>query len=64
VAQFFVRIGLVFGSLKIENIHQAPNIVISGASYSASEQKTGETWIDGKPIYRRVFSGNITAAVN
>jgi hypothetical protein len=43
---------------------QAPNIVISGASYSASEQKTGETWIDGKPIYRRLFTGTITAAVN
>jgi hypothetical protein len=33
-------------------------------SYSTSEQATGETWIDGKPIYRRVFTGTITAAVN
>jgi hypothetical protein len=43
---------------------QAPNIVVSGASYSTTEQATGETWIDGKPIYRRAFTGTITAAVN
>jgi hypothetical protein len=43
---------------------QAPNIVVSGASYSTTEVATGETWIDGKPIYRRVFSGGVSAAAN
>jgi hypothetical protein len=42
----------------------APNIVISGASYSTTEQKTGETWIDGKPIYRQAFVGSVTGAVD
>lgn len=26
-------------------------------SYSTNEQKTGGFWIDGKPIYRKVFTG-------
>lgn len=26
-------------------------------SYSTNEVKTGETWIDRKPIYRKVFTG-------
>ena len=30
--------------------------------YSTNEVDTGKTWIDGKPIYRRVFTGTITAA--
>jgi hypothetical protein len=37
---------------------QAPNIVVSGASYSNTEQLTGETWVNGKPIYRRVVYRN------
>jgi hypothetical protein len=41
---------------------KAPNIVTSGASYSTNEVATGETWIDGKPIYRRVFEGTLTGA--
>ena len=28
----------------------------TGANYSTSEVKTSNTWIDGKPIYRRVFT--------
>jgi len=32
--------------------------------YSTTEQDTGKTWIDGKIIYRRVFTGTITAAAN
>jgi hypothetical protein len=36
---------------------QAPVIVNPGVSYSQSEVATGETWIDGKPIYRRAFDG-------
>lgn len=32
-------------------------------SYSTNEIKTGGTWIDGKPIYRKVFSGSISTIV-
>ena len=28
--------------------------------YSTTEQLTSDTWIDGKPIYRRVFTINTT----
>ena len=28
-------------------------------TYSANETLTGETWINGKPIYRKVFNGNL-----
>ena len=28
-----------------------------GISYSTKEVKTGDTWVDGKPIYRRIFNG-------
>ena len=28
-------------------------------SYSTDEKRTGGTWIDGKPIYRKVFVGNV-----
>ncbi len=28
-----------------------------GNNYSTSEIKTGQTWIDGKPIYRKCFNG-------
>lgn len=27
-------------------------------SYSTSEVNTGETWIDGKPIYRKIYANN------
>lgn len=36
---------------------------ITFASYSTSEQRVG-TWIDGKPIYRRVIAGTVTASAN
>lgn len=44
----------------------------TGAVYSTKEVKTGETWIDGRPIYRKVFtfelpeisSGNTSARFN
>lgn len=31
--------------------------LIIDSDYSTTEKKTGATWIDGKPIYRRVISG-------
>lgn len=30
-------------------------------SYSTTEQDTGKTWIDGKPIYRKCFRFNLAA---
>ena len=33
------------------------NGFIEQYKYSTTETKTGETWIDGKPIYRKSFSG-------
>ena len=30
---------------------------LNNPNYSTTEQKTGGTWIDGKPIYRKVFTG-------
>jgi len=35
-----------------------------GKVYSTTEQATGDTWIDGKPIYRRAFTGTITVVLN
>lgn len=34
------------------------NAVANALSYSTEETLTGGTWIDGKPIYRKVFSGD------
>lgn len=33
-------------------------------SYSTDEQDTGMRWIDGKPIYRRVFTGTLKASTS
>lgn len=35
------------------------NAVAKCLAYSLTEQKTGETWVDGKPIYRLVVQGAI-----
>ena len=32
--------------------------------YSTTEQLTGETWVDGKPVHRMVVTGTVTAAAN
>ena len=38
------------------NMHAVTsNAVAKSLSYSTTEQKTGGVWIDGKPIYRKVF---------
>lgn len=44
---------------------------VSGTTYTTSETLTGDTWVDGKPIYRQVFifknksiaSGTVTTAL-
>lgn len=35
--------------------------VSAGKKYSTTEVKTGDVWIDGKPIYRKVFTGTSPA---
>ena len=43
------------------NMHAVTsNAVADAFSYSTEEVKTGGTWIDGKPIYRKVLSNIIT----
>lgn len=37
--------------------------VYTPINYSTTEQDTGKTWTDGRPIYRKVLLGNITIAV-
>jgi hypothetical protein len=46
----------------IPPVATVPKVI--NTAYSTTEIDTGKTWIDGKPIYKRVFSGNITQAAN
>lgn len=46
------------------NMHAVTsNAVSKGLSYSTTEQKTGGTWIDGKPIYRICFVCNTSSSI-
>ena len=45
-------IGYKFGQVTVQNTITNPS---PAASYSTDEQLTGGTWIDGKPIYRKVL---------
>ena len=45
--------GYKFGQITVANTITNPS---PAASYSTDEQLTGGTWIDGKPIYRKVLS--------
>lgn len=42
-------------------LNDVKDYVDNSNSYSTQEVKTGGTWIDGKPIYRKVISNIITA---
>jgi hypothetical protein len=42
-------------------VKQLPVVVEKNGSYSLDEVKTADTWVDGKPIYRKVFTGNIVS---
>lgn len=43
----------------LDNLHSTISTEISDINtYSTTEINTGKTWIDGKPIYRKVVSGN------
>ena len=47
-------------------IYTQRSYVDRAVSYSTTETKTGGTWIDGKPIYRKVisFNGNNQSTIN
>ena len=40
-----------------------PKPTVANNSYSTTEQLTGGTWINGKPIYRKVFTGSSLSSV-
>ena len=46
--------GYKFGEVNVQHVISNP---APDQSYSTSEQLTGGTWIDGKLIYRRVYTG-------
>ena len=52
--------GYKFGQITVANTITNP---APAASYSTDEQLTGGTWIDGKPIYRKVLSCTKLAAL-
>jgi hypothetical protein len=50
----------IYENKGLNNFAQMQDISVA-ISYSTTEQLTGGTWIDGKPIYRRVFTGNLNS---
>lgn len=42
----------------------AINEIKNAEAYSTSEVKTNNVWIDGKPIYRKTFTGTLSSAIN
>ena len=56
-----VRIGEEFVQVNGELLIDESSLV---NQYSTSGIKTHKKWIDGKPIYRKVFTGNITDTTN
>jgi hypothetical protein len=46
------------------NLYDIRGKLSAGIKYGEEEIDTGNEWIDGKPIYRRVFTGNAATANN
>lgn len=53
----------VVNNLDGDETHMAPSVhaIKSANTYSTEEVKTGDTWIDGKPIYRKVYTQSASA---
>jgi len=53
----------VVNSLDGDETHMSPSVhaIKSANTYSTDEVKTGETWIDGYPIYRKVINATIAS---
>ena len=47
----------------VDTLDKTKNNLSSLTTYSSTEQKTEKTWIDGRPIYRRSFTGITTSTV-
>lgn len=46
----------------LDNLHSTISTEISDINtYSTTETNTGKTWINGKPIYRIMFTGTISS---
>lgn len=45
-------------------IDNASDEISNLRSYSTTEVDTGKTWIDGKPIYRKVFTGTTATTID
>ena len=55
----------VIGPIEDSAADQVVQNINNSRSYSTEEVNTGEKWIDGKPIYRKVFTGlNFGATLN
>ena len=54
----------VKATLPVNTVAYITDDASGSSSYSTTETKTGETWIDGKPIYRKVVSGTIPSAID
>lgn len=54
----------VKATLPVNTVAYITDDASGSSSYSTTETKTGETWIDGKPIYRKVASGTIPATMD
>lgn len=49
----------------LDNLHSAISTEISDINtYSTTETNTGKTWINGKPIYRKVVEKTVNATSN
>lgn len=54
----------VKATLPVNTVAYITDDASGSSSYSTTETKTGETWIDGKPIYRKVASGTIPSTID
>lgn len=45
-------------------LNTVQSLVQTANSYSTEEQATGGFWIDGKPIYRKIFSGTLSSGTS
>ena len=50
-------------TLPVNTVAYITDDASGSSSYSTTETKTGETWIDGKPIYRITFNANLPSNV-
>ena len=56
--------GLADGTNLSDGVIQARKLVPGLSSYSTTERDTGITWVNGKPIYRKCYTGTITITAN